>query len=92
MRGAAAHGLDPADYHLAALEAIDPRMADQQADELATDAYLTLAAHLLSGRLDPVAIEPDWTAARRGRDLAAYLQGALSSGAIEESLEALAPA
>ncbi|BDW99702.1 L,D-transpeptidase family protein [Maricaulis maris] len=92
VRGAAAHGLDPADYHLAALEAIDPRMADQQADELATDAYLTLAAHLLSGRLDPVAIEPDWTAARRGRDLAAYLQGALSSGAIEESLEALAPA
>lgn len=67
-------------------------MAHRQADELATDAYLTLAAHLLSGRLDPVDIEPDWTAPRRGLDLAACLQGALLSAAIEESLEALAPA
>lgn len=89
---ASAHGLDPADYHLAALRQIDPLVPDRQADELATDAYLTLAAHLLSGRLDPVSIEPDWTAARRGRDLAAYLQSALAQGAVLESLEALAPA
>ena len=92
VAGAAAHGLDPADYHAAALAQIDPSEPDRYADELATDAYLTLAAHLLAGRLDPVSIEPDWTAARRGRDLAAYLQGALANGAIGESLEALSPA
>jgi len=92
LRAAEGHGLDPADYHLEALEAIDPAEVGRDADELATDAYLTLAAHLLSGRLNPVTIEPDWTAARRGRDLAAYLQGALASDAIHESLEALAPA
>lgn len=92
VRAAGTHGLDPDDYHLSMLELIDPSVADLDADTLATDAYLTLAAHLLSGRLDPVSVEPDWTAARRGRDLAAYLQGALASGAIGESLEALAPA
>jgi murein L,D-transpeptidase YcbB/YkuD len=92
VAGAAAHGLDPADYHAAALAQIDPSEPDRYGDELATDAYLTLAAHLLAGRLDPVSIEPDWTAARRGRDLAAYLQGALANGAIGESLEALSPA
>ncbi|WP_394693529.1 murein L,D-transpeptidase [Hyphobacterium sp.] len=91
VRSASTHGLDPEDYHLAALEALDPQTANRDADELATDAYLTLAAHLLSGRINPVSIEPDWTAARRGRDLAAYLQGAVSSGAIHESLDALAP-
>ncbi|WP_417482456.1 L,D-transpeptidase family protein [Maricaulis sp.] len=91
VRGAASHGLDPADYHLALLEAADPRQADLDLDEVATDAYLTLAAHLLSGRLNPVTIEPDWTAARRGRDLVAYLQAALGNDAVAESLEALAP-
>ena len=92
VRDAGSHGLDPADYHLDLLVAADPSAADESIDQIATDAYLTLAAHLLAGRLDPVSIEPDWTAARRGRDLAAYLQGALSSDAIVESLEALAPA
>jgi L,D-transpeptidase YcbB len=92
VRGASTHGLSPEDYHLASLEAIDPHIADQAADELATDSYLTLAAHLLAGRLDPVSVEPDWTAARRGRDMAAYLQGAVSNAAIRESLETLAPA
>ncbi|WP_417495307.1 L,D-transpeptidase family protein [Maricaulis sp.] len=91
VRGAASHGLDPADYHLALLEGADPFQADLELDEVATDAYLTLAAHLLSGRLNPVTIEPDWTAARRGRDLVAYLQAALGNDAIAESLEALAP-
>lgn len=91
VRGAASHGLDPADYHLALLEAADPRHADLDLDELATDAYLTLAAHLLSGRLNPVTIEPDWTAMRRGRDLVAYLESALGNNAVAESLEALAP-
>lgn len=85
------NGLNPADYHLAELASADPEAPDARLDRIATDAYLTLAAHLLAGRLDPVSIEPNWTAARRGRDLAAYLESALANGAIAESLEALAP-
>lgn len=91
VEASASHGLDPADYRLGELLELDPETADPDADRIATDAYLTLAAHLLAGRLDPVTIEPDWTAGRRGRDLAAYLQSSLSSGAVGESLDALAP-
>ena len=88
---AKAHGLDPADYHLADLKGGDPQTGNAALDRIGTDAYLTLAAHLLSGRLDPITIEPDWTAARRDRDLAAYLESSLGHGAIAASLEALAP-
>ncbi len=91
IQAAQLHGLDPADYHLAELKNATPSKGDANLDRTATDAYLTLAAHLLSGRLDPVSIEPDWTAARRGRDLAAYLESSLGHGAIADSLEALAP-
>lgn len=85
------HGLNPADYHLEALRNGDASQGDAELDRIATDAYLTAAAHLLSGRLNPVTVEPDWTAARRERDLAAYLEGALGAGAIGASLEGLAP-
>ena len=92
VRGAEAHGLDPADYHIDALEHSDPAIFNKDLDAVATDSYLTLAAHLLAGRLDPVSIEPDWTAARRDLDLVAYLDDALSRSEVGESLEALAPA
>ncbi|MEX2642695.1 MAG: L,D-transpeptidase family protein [Acetobacterales bacterium] len=91
VEGAAAHGLEPADYHLAALRAGDPDPDGLRLDRIATDAYLTLAAHLLSGRLNPVTVEPDWTAARRERDLAVYLHAALAQGAVRTSLDALGP-
>ncbi len=91
IRTAELHGLDPADYRLAELSAASPAVADARLDRIATDAYLTLAAHLLSGRLDPVSIEPNWTATPRGRDLAAYLESALANGAVAESLDVLAP-
>ena len=91
IRAAERHGLDPAGYHLAELTAGNPKQSDRRLDRIATDAYLTLAAHLLSGRLDPVSVEPNWTAAQRGRDLAAYLQSSLGNSAIGKSLEALAP-
>jgi murein L,D-transpeptidase YcbB/YkuD len=58
---------------------------------LATDAYLTLAAHLVGGRLDPVSIEPDWTASRRERDLVGHLEQALASGRIAASIRELEP-
>jgi len=85
------HGLRARDYHLAELAAADARAPDERTDRLATDAYITLAAHMLSGRVDPVSIEPDWTALPRERDLAAYLHAALTQDAVEDSLEALAP-
>ena len=92
IRASASHGLNPQDYHLAELEAVDSLRSDPATDDLASRAYLTLAAHLLSGRFNPARFEPHWTAPRRFRDLPTYLRLAMSDGRIAASLDALAPA
>ena len=91
IRASASHGLDPQDYHLARLEAVDSLRTDPAIDALATRACLSLAGHLLAGRFDPVRFEPDWTAPRRTRDLGAWLAQAMAGGDIAASLDALAP-
>lgn len=94
LAGAAGHGLEPADYHAARLADYHAgRLAKDSgaAEVLATDAYLTYGAHLLRGKVGPVTVEPDWTAAARAGDAIAALKGALASGDVTESLEALAP-
>lgn len=89
LEGLDAHGLNPAHYHLDELKA---RRADTTArDRLASDAWFSAAAHMLYGKLDPVTVEPNWTAARRDADLAATLSDTLANGTIEASLENLAP-
>ncbi len=60
-------------------------------DLLFTDTFLTYASHLLSGRLPPRKVDPDWAIKPRSRDLARVLREALSSGTVDESLRALAP-
>ncbi|WP_417484440.1 L,D-transpeptidase family protein [Maricaulis salignorans] len=91
IRASATHGLNPQDYHLAELEAVDSLRSDPAIDALATRACLSLAGHLLAGRFDPVRFEPDWTAPRRTRDLRAWLEQAMADGDIAASLDALAP-
>ncbi len=91
IRDAETHGLNPQDYHLVRLLAGNPYWPDRALDEIATDAYLSLAAHLEFGRLDPVSVVPSWNAAHPETDLGIYLESALSSGAVRASLEALAP-
>jgi murein L,D-transpeptidase YcbB/YkuD len=87
----AEQGLNPADYHLAALqEAIDRHDTDA-IELLATDAYLTLAAHIVGGQLNPETFEPDWTANRRERDLVRQLETALEQRNISHSLVELEP-
>ncbi|WP_232787375.1 L,D-transpeptidase family protein [Spongiibacter nanhainus] len=81
------HGLTPVEYHQQALL----QASGAKRDILATDAYLALAGHLLGGKLNPISIEPTWTAKGRERDLVAYLHQALESDAVVESLTTLAP-
>jgi len=62
IRESAADGLDPADYHLAAIErlrATTPATAETQArlDLLLTDAAVRLAYHLRFGKVDPEALD-----------------------------------
>lgn len=83
------HGLNASDYHLHQLLAPDPCQATR--DVLATDAWLALAAHLHAGRVDPLTVEPDWTAIRPRIDAVALLEQALADGDVGAALERLAP-
>lgn len=85
------HGLTPEDYHAAALQRAIAAAADEAIELLATDAFLTMAAHLIGGRLDPVTIEPGWTAVRRERDLVEHLESALAQRRIAAALIDLEP-
>jgi murein L,D-transpeptidase YcbB/YkuD len=83
------HGLNSADYHRDALSR--PEACGPNTELRATDAWLSLAAHLHAGRVDPVTVESDWTAIRPDIDLAARLEEALAARDIGDALLALAP-
>jgi len=89
IAGLDAHGLTPQHYHLSAL--MSARSDPAKRERLATDAWLSAAAHMLHGKLDPVSVEPDWTAAKRVGNLPELLTAMLADGTIEQSLNALAP-
>lgn len=99
VEGARRHGLDPADYHRAAVDSLarlvfsGSATPHERADlELAaSDAFLMLGSHLLLGRVDPQTINSEWLASRRSAELHTVLEGALRSGRIEEALVGLAP-
>ncbi|MEJ8569555.1 L,D-transpeptidase family protein [Elongatibacter sediminis] len=89
IKASDAHGLNSDVYHRSALArskgcSLDTELA-------ATDAWLSLAAHLRGGRTDPVTLEPDWTARRLDMDFAARLEQALAEDNVRESLLGLAP-
>src|SRR5919108_245074 len=92
-------GLDPEVYHLeqirAALDSVrgdaamgrvsDPdRLA--QLDILLSDAFLSYGSHLLSGRVDPETLQPQWKANPRAADLPTVLEDALASRKIARAL------
>jgi murein L,D-transpeptidase YcbB/YkuD len=86
-----AHGLNPGDYHR---ESLHQAIAGENAvaiELLANDAYLTMAAHLLGGRLNPSTIEPSWTANPRELDLVGHLESALGERRIGANLDQLKP-
>ena len=64
VRGSLADGLNPEDYHLAALDALRtaPQADEHDADLdlLATDALIRLAYHLRFGKVDMLSIDPHW--------------------------------
>lgn len=89
LNNSTAHGLTPCDYRVNLLE--KENIDKVQRELVASDAYLTLAAHLLSGKVDPVSITPSWSIAGRHKDLVQHLITALERGEIEKSLDELAP-
>ena len=91
-------GLNPADYHQAALQQLLARDFQSLApsdrtdlDLLLSDAFLLLGSHLLEGKVNPQTIDPEWFANRRQRDMPPLLAQALESHTVLEALEELRP-
>ena len=96
------HGLDPADYHAAALAALadgaepsgspDPgRAADREL--LLTDALIRLAYHLRFGKVNPRELYPDWNFTRSlgAIDPVQAVGAAIAADDLQATVESYAP-
>ena len=88
-------GLDPSDYHAAALHGFRATVMDLDAltpsdraafDILLTDSIVRLGYHLRFGKVDPSALDPNWNQSRPlvGEDAAVTIQKAISSQSLKE--------
>ena len=104
IRGAYQEGLNPADYHLAAIEKLlgavfqkPPTMNSLtplefvDLDLLLTDAFLSLSNDFSTGRVQPEGRLANWPCGNSNLDLAALLDSTISSNSVESSLQALLP-
>lgn len=95
---AAGEGLDPRNYHLAALNdrsrlflTTPTAQLAAELDLLLSDAFMTLASHYLNGCIDPAQVDTAWHIPREEADPLRLLNQALLSGRIRDSLQALLP-
>jgi L,D-transpeptidase YcbB len=103
LRDVEQDGLDPADYHLATLQALRTELrapaglaAEERADLelLATDAMALALFHLYGGKVDPVKLSTQWnypTRPARTSDARALLARALDTGRIVETFIEVRP-
>lgn len=97
VRDSARHGLNPADYHLATLEALVETRGEPgqrvSLELLATDAAARLAGHLSFGKVDPQKFHPSWNFDHRLDDVQRLelLGSLLEAPDLRVAMEALAP-
>ncbi len=97
-------GLDPADYHLNAVESLireirralsagKPAGPDLLADLelLLSDAFLLFGSHLSAGRVNPETVHAEWHIKTRKVDLVESFQEALEQAAVRPVLERMRP-
>lgn len=60
-------------------------------DFLMTSNYLMYASHLLSGRIDPQRVDTNWISTPKKKNLAEYLEKAITKNRVKESLQDLLP-
>lgn len=98
IRMADFHGLQKEDYHYIKIKNIWEKHKDKfigmqvvaDFDVLLTDAYLLLAGHLLSGKVDPKEFDPNWFAVKNEGKPGELLEIALKNG-IKNSFNLLIP-
>ncbi len=95
-------GLDPRDYHVdevraarAAFANVDALPAAERAalDVMLTDSVIRLGYHLRLGKVDPVALDPQWNLKQdlMGRDPAVTIQHAIEAPSMSEFADAAIP-
>lgn len=87
-----AEGLQPADYHSQYLHAgfaQKPQLALAEYDILMTDAFITLAQHLTSGKVNPEALTTEWKSNRRSLNVAALLERVRAEQEVQQILHSL---
>jgi L,D-transpeptidase YcbB len=98
IRESEADGLDPRDYHLAALERLrrgleasptSPPAMLADFDILLTDALVRIDYHLMFGKVDPERLEPSWNMSREisGYEPAVSIQQALDSESLYQAID-----
>ena len=86
------HGLWPENYHLDVLASADAALVSAETDRLAEEAFRNFARDLLTGRLDPHAIESQWPFDPRQGDVDTALERALATGDVAAVLAGFEPA
>jgi murein L,D-transpeptidase YcbB/YkuD len=97
-------GLNPNDYHVQLLDSMLHKFSMDlktkvpvqiehllNLEILLTDAFLLYGNHLLSGRINPQTIDPEWLTTRPEADMIAILNEAISSSQVRQTLMSLLP-
>jgi murein L,D-transpeptidase YcbB/YkuD len=96
VESSATHGLDPNDYHVAALRALLKAPADTTSadrDLLFTDAIVRLAYHLRFGKANPRELFPRWNFTRSlgPADPVVTLEALVAAPRLDQAAERFAP-
>ncbi len=91
LAAAGDHGLRAEDYRAAALRNLADAGVTADLDLLLSDAFLTFAAHLRHGKVNPEAIYRDCAFGHDKTDLATILDEALRQGQVRAALAGLPP-
>lgn len=101
LRGLADDGLNPDDYHVRTLAALQPRIAAgaspfeaAEFDLLATDAFVVALYHLYLGKVDPTSVEATWNfdpRAVKDAEALEFLREAIDAGRIAGAFDDVRP-
>ena len=101
LNAAGHEGLAPGDYHITTIGKELRTIRETPGSEsvqvfvllelYASDAFFAYVAHLLNGRVDPIAVQTESRKSTVTIDLAATLEAGLRSGSIARMIRALAP-
>lgn len=96
LKSASEDGLNPTDYHLNTIinqlgKPLKTETALADFDLILTDAFLLFSSHLMSGKVNPETIDPEWHVNRREGDPVSLLNKALELNNIRQTITNIKP-